>query len=159
LYATGDRARWRGDGTVDFLGRIDGQVKLRGQRLELGEIEAVLREQPGGRSAAAAVKGLGPGNAQLVRYVVTGSPVGAPGTQLRQALRGRLPEYMVPGSILRLDALPLSPNGKLDRGALPVPDLRRAAGTGEPPRTPTELAVAAIWCEVLGVESVTADDD
>ena len=159
LYATGDRARWLADGTVEFLGRLDGQVKLRGQRLELGEIEAVLREQPGVADAAAAVKELGPGNSALVGYVLTAAGSGDP-DGLRDALRRRLPEYMVPVAVIGLDAFPLSPNGKLDRTGLPVPEPVRPATAGSaPPVTAAQRAVAAIWAEVLGRPTPDLDDD
>ncbi|GAA1548385.1 hypothetical protein GCM10009827_080840 [Dactylosporangium maewongense] len=150
LYRTGDLARWRPDGTLEFLGRIDGQVKLRGQRIELGEIEAVLREQPGVRDAAVVVREDHPGDQRLVAYVVGAAPD-------RAALKRLLPDAMVPAAFVELDALPLSANGKLDRRALPAPV--RAAGGGTAPATPTEQVVADVWSAVLNVPAVGADDD
>ncbi|HLK77003.1 MAG TPA: amino acid adenylation domain-containing protein [Streptosporangiaceae bacterium] len=158
LYATGDLARWRPDGTVEFLGRMDGQIKLRGLRIELGEIEATLAEAPGVRQAAAAVKEFRPGDRRIVAYVVgDGEP---DRTALREAVRRRLPDYMVPAAFVALDALPLSPAGKLDRAALPVPGPAEApAGPREEPRTEAERAVAGVWRDVLGVTEVGRDDD
>ncbi|WP_433223095.1 amino acid adenylation domain-containing protein [Dactylosporangium sp. CS-047395] len=150
LYRTGDLARRRPDGTLEFLGRIDGQVKLRGQRIELGEIEAVLREQPGVRDAAVVVREDRPGDQRLVAYVVGETPD-------RAALKRILPDYMIPAAIVPLGALPLSANGKLDRRALPAPV--RAAGGGTAPATPTERLVADIWAAVLELRSVGAEDD
>ncbi len=158
LYATGDHGRWRLDGTIEFLGRIDGQVKLRGMRIELGEIEVALRSQPAVRDAAAAVKESGPDDKRLVGYVVgTGEPDAA---ALRTALKLRLPDYMVPTAFVSLESLPLSPSGKLDRAALPLPGAARALdGDLTPPRTAAERAVAAIWQDVLGVPAVGVNDD
>ncbi len=166
LYATGDLARWRPDGTVEFLGRIDGQVKLRGLRIELGEIEAALRDQVGVRDAAVAIKETSPGDKRIIGYVVpTGSgsvadlaPLDV--TALRDELKRRLPDYMVPSAFVPLDALPLSPSGKLDRKALPQPEPAvRAATELTEPRTRIERAVAEIWREVLGLDTLGIDDD
>ncbi|GAA4579445.1 hypothetical protein GCM10023194_05120 [Planotetraspora phitsanulokensis] len=151
LYRTGDQARWRPDGTLEFLGRLDTQVKLRGLRIELGEIEAVLREQPGVADAAVIVREDRPGDQRLVAYVVGSTPD-------RAVLKRVLPDYMVPTAFVELDVLPLSPNGKLDRGALPAPARPGPTSSG-PPTTPTELAVAAIWTEILDLDQVGADDD
>jgi len=161
LYATGDSARRRADGAIEFLGRIDGQVKLRGLRIELGEIEVALREQPGVRDAAVAVKEPTPGDRRLVGYLVGDSRARAPEpAAVRAALARRLPDYMVPSALVRLDALPLSANGKLDRAALPLPEPAGVADPdGAPPRTDTERAIAAVWCAVLGVDRVGIDDD
>ncbi|WP_157251387.1 non-ribosomal peptide synthetase [Nonomuraea typhae] len=148
LYRTGDLARLRRDGAVEFLGRMDNQVKIRGQRVELGEIEAVLRERPQVREALVVADAEG-----LVAYVVTD----VPGLDFRAALKQTLPDHMVPTAYVTLDALPLSPNGKVDRAALPAPT--RAGGGGAPPSTPAELAVAGIWSELLGVPDIRADDD
>jgi amino acid adenylation domain-containing protein len=156
LYRTGDLARWRPDGTIDFLGRIDHQVKLRGLRIELGEIESALREQDGVTEAAVIVREDNPGDKRLVAYVV-----GAASTsELKNALKDRLPEYMVPAAFVELDTLPLSPNGKLDRKALPAPVAARDASTElVAPRTDVERLLAAIWSEILGVETLGIDDD
>ncbi|MFL6127650.1 MAG: amino acid adenylation domain-containing protein, partial [Mycobacteriales bacterium] len=159
LYATGDAVRWRDDGTLEFLGRLDGQVKLRGLRIELGEIEAALRDRPGVRDAAAAVREVAPGDRRLIAYVI---PDAAPPDEaaLRAALAARLPDYMVPTAFVPLDRLPLSPAGKLDRAALPAPDLAPAADreTVEP-ATEAERAVADIWRDVLRLDRVGVDED
>ncbi|MBV1856199.1 amino acid adenylation domain-containing protein [Catellatospora sp. NEAU-YM18] len=168
LYRTGDLARWRPDGTIDFLGRIDGQVKLRGLRIELGEIEAALRDQPGVREAAVIVREDSPGDKRLAAYLVaaaepdTAEPDTAePDTaELRAALKRRLPDYMVPTAYVRLDKLPLTPSGKLDRRSLPAPQRGRDANAAfEAPATPTEVTVAGIWAEVLDLETIGRDDD
>ncbi|GAB1510324.1 non-ribosomal peptide synthetase/MFS transporter [Actinophytocola sp. KF-1] len=148
LYATGDVARWRPDGTLEFLGRADDQVKLRGLRIEPGEIAAVLREQPGVGAAVVVVR-----EQRLVAYLTGDAAV----TELREALRRRLPEYMVPSAFVTLDALPLSPNGKLDRAALPAPAVRTESTAA--PETATQRVVASVWQDVLGVTSVGLDDD
>ncbi|HET6211301.1 MAG TPA: amino acid adenylation domain-containing protein [Micromonosporaceae bacterium] len=155
LYATGDLARRRADGTVEFLGRMDGQVKLRGLRIELGEIEVALREQPGVREAAVAVREPMPGDKRIVAYLVGAADPAA----LRRALGRRLPDYMVPAAFVPLDALPLSANGKLDRAALPMPAPVAAPAGGSAPETDAEREIAAIWCAVLGLDRVGADDD
>jgi acyl carrier protein len=148
LYATGDHGRWRSDGTIEFLGRIDGQVKLRGMRIELGEIEVALRSQPGVEDAAVALKEIGPDDKRLVGYVVgaTAPDAGA----LRTALMARLPEYMVPAAFVSLDALPLTTSGKMDRRGLPEPSWGVVPGqVPVAPRTPTEARLAAIFAELL----------
>ncbi|MFD0661889.1 non-ribosomal peptide synthetase/MFS transporter [Thermocatellispora tengchongensis] len=158
-YRTGDAARWLPDGTIEFLGRLDGQVKLHGLRIELGEIEAALREKAGVGDAAVIVREDVPGDRRLVAYLVPAAGAGEPEpAQVRAALRGTLPEYMLPSMFVTLGALPLTPNGKLDRKALPVP----AAGGDAPyaePTTEHEKAVAGIWAEVLSAERIGADDD
>jgi amino acid adenylation domain-containing protein len=156
LYRTGDLARPRVDGGVDFLGRIDTQVQLRGIRIELGEVEAALASSPGVGAAAARVVG-----ERLVGYVVAepGGVLsdGAADAVLAHASR-HLPRHAVPGVVLVLGELPLSPAGKLDRSALPVPE-RSTAAEGEAPRTEIEQLVASIWGEVLAVGGVGRDDD
>jgi amino acid adenylation domain-containing protein len=157
LYRTGDRARWLADGTLEFLGRLDGQVKVRGYRIELGEVEAALRRQPGVDDCVAVVRTDEGGDRRLVAYVAgTARP-----DALREALRRMLPEYMVPSALVPLERLPLTPNGKVDRKALPEPD---AAGGVEgdayvPPRTPVEEVLAGIWAQVLRRDRVGAADD
>ncbi|MEU4641569.1 amino acid adenylation domain-containing protein [Micromonospora sp. NPDC023814] len=161
LYRTGDLARWRTapggtGGVIEFLGRIDHQVKLRGLRIELGEIESALREQPGVAEAAVIVREDSPGDKRLTAYVVGG----AEHATLKSALKETLPEYMVPSAFVTLDALPLSPNGKLDRRALPAPVVTREASVAlVEPRDDTERLLAGIWSEVLGVDTLGIDDD
>ncbi|MFP2913529.1 non-ribosomal peptide synthetase, partial [Pyxidicoccus sp. 3LFB2] len=156
LYRTGDKARWRADGTLEYLGRVDFQVKLRGQRIELGEIEAALQQQPGVRDAVALVREDVPGHQHLVAYLVPSEA--APETEaLRSALLRHLPEYMVPAAFVTLQALPLTPNGKLDRKALPAPDAQLAQAF-VPPSSPTEQQLASLWLQLLRVERVGAHD-
>ncbi|MEQ4304750.1 amino acid adenylation domain-containing protein [Plantactinospora sp. B6F1] len=157
-YRTGDLARWRPDGTLDFLGRIDGQVKLRGLRIEPGEIEVALRDQPGVRDAAVVVREDSPGDRRLAAYLVGTAPVDT--AALRLALKRRLPDYMVPATFVELPELPLSPNGKLDRRRLPAPPRVRDVGAAYvPPGTTTEILLAGVWAEVLDVPQVGLDDD
>jgi amino acid adenylation domain-containing protein/non-ribosomal peptide synthase protein (TIGR01720 family) len=165
MYRTGDLVRRRADGIIDFLGRTDDQVKIRGHRVELGEVESALDDLPGVAQAAVVVDaGEGsadpeaPPVARLIGYVVP-SP-DAPddlGTRSREALKDRLPEYMVPAAVMVLDGLPLTINGKLDVKALPRPELD-AGGAGGDPSTPDEELVAALYAEVLGLERVGALD-
>ncbi|HEX8690813.1 MAG TPA: amino acid adenylation domain-containing protein, partial [Longimicrobium sp.] len=156
LYRTGDRARWRSDGQLDFLGRVDEQVKVRGYRIEPGEIEAVLREHADVREAAVVAREDRSGEKRLVAYVVGGEA--AEPRALRAHLSARLPDYMVPGAFVRLEALPLTPSGKVDRRALPAPD-RAAAGAYLAPRTAAEEVLAGIWGEVLDLERVGVEDN
>ncbi|MEU3456519.1 amino acid adenylation domain-containing protein [Micromonospora sp. NPDC006766] len=160
LYRTGDLARWvvsgDGSGVIEFLGRIDHQVKLRGLRIELGEIESALREQPGVTETAVIVREDSPGDKRLTAYLVGSAEHAA----LKAALKESLPEYMVPAAFVTLDALPLTPNGKLDRKALPAPVVTREASVAlVEPRDDTERTLAAIWSEVLGVDTLGIDDD
>jgi amino acid adenylation domain-containing protein len=149
LYRTGDRGRWRADGTIDFLGRADNQVKLRGFRIELGEIEAALTAQPGIRNAAVALRE-GTHGAQLAAYLVSDGDVDE--TSLSAALRERLPAFMIPSSFTRLAAMPLTHNGKTDREALPAPAARRSGAATMPPLGGLERAVADVWRDMLGVD-------
>jgi amino acid adenylation domain-containing protein/non-ribosomal peptide synthase protein (TIGR01720 family) len=160
LYRTGDLARRRPDGTLEFLGRVDDQVKVRGFRIELGEVEAALAALPGVREAAVAVRDDAPGGRGLVGYVVLTDDAPAP-AEVREALRARLPEHMVPAAVVRMDALPLTRNGKVDRRALPSPGFaeRAVADAWAPPRSAMERAVAAVWAEALGVEAVGVNDN
>ncbi|MFD7841245.1 amino acid adenylation domain-containing protein, partial [Streptomyces sp. NPDC059761] len=159
LYRSGDLARRREDGTLEFLGRIDDQVKIRGYRIELGEIETALTAHPAIRDGVVTVREDTPGDKRLVAYYV---PV--PGTTtdlaaLRTELGRSLPEYMVPAAYVELEALPLTPNGKLDKRALPAPEHDAfARGTYIAPRNETEERIAAVWAEVLGLEQVGVED-
>jgi amino acid adenylation domain-containing protein len=155
LYRTGDLCRWLADGTVEFLGRMDQQVKIRGFRVELGEIEAALRQDPGVAECAVVAREDAPGDRRLVAYLVGG----ADADSLRAGLRRTLPEYMVPAVFVFLDALPLTPNGKLDRKALPAPEHAADTDRYTAPRTPVEEVLAGIWAEVLRLERVGVHDN
>ena len=157
LYRTGDRARWLPDGTLEFLGRVDFQVKVRGFRIEPAEIEARLTEHPGVREAVVMAREDTPGDTRLAAYWV-GEALEA--EALRAHLGQALPPYMVPSAYVRMERLPLTPNGKLDRKALPAPEGDAYGGGGyEAPEGETEGALAAIWSEVLGIERVGRHDD
>jgi amino acid adenylation domain-containing protein len=158
LYRTGDLARFRSDGQLEYLGRVDQQVKVRGFRIEPGEVEAALLRQPGISRAAVVARDAGQGDRRLVAYLVAEGD--APEvSQLKTELRGQLPEYMVPSAIMFLDGFPLTPNGKLDRKALPAPEPAAGGSAGREPQTPVELELARIWREVLGLERVSLEAD
>ena len=162
LYRTGDRARYRADGNIEFLGRGDNQVKIRGYRIELGEIETILNQHPAVKDNAVVGRERGPsGEKSLVGYVVLRQQLVSSVTELRSFLKKKLPEYMIPSEFLTLDALPLTPNGKIDRNALPLPDGRRPQLTQGfiAPRTEIEELVAQVWREVLKVENVSVYDN
>ncbi|MGW6447414.1 amino acid adenylation domain-containing protein [Lentzea sp. NPDC055074] len=151
MYRTGDVGRWRPDGTVEFLGRADDQVKIRGYRVEPGEVEAALLGHPDVERAAVEVRADGSTGKRLVAYVV-GKADG-----LREYLAERLPDYMVPAAVVVLDAFPLTPNGKLDRRALPEPD--RVQTRGRAPRTARQEVLCGIFADLLGAGEVSLDDD
>ncbi|HEX9936697.1 MAG TPA: non-ribosomal peptide synthetase, partial [Longimicrobium sp.] len=156
MYRTGDRARWLAAGELEFLGRRDHQVKVRGFRIEPGEIEARLAEHPQVRESVVVALDEGAGGKRLVAYVVGEAAADV----LRAYLAERLPEYMVPSAFVRLEVLPLTPNGKLDRRALPAPEGDAcAAHEYAAPVGDIEEALAGIWGEVLGVERVGRHDD
>jgi amino acid adenylation domain-containing protein len=161
LYRTGDLVRHLEDGQVEFIGRTDDQVKVRGSRVELGEVEAVLASHPSVRAAAAAVREDAPGDQRLVAYAVASRRAAPSTSELHAFMRERLPDYMLPSAFVLLDELPLSPNGKLDRRQLPAPDHLRPelGGAFVTPRTPTEVLLSGIWAEVLGVERVGVEDN
>ncbi|MCS6806445.1 MAG: amino acid adenylation domain-containing protein [Blastocatellia bacterium] len=170
LYKTGDLARYRPDGSLEFLGRLDQQVKIRGQRVELGEIESTLRQHPAVRDVAvigtsedSSATSIGaPLNVtRLVAYIVPHDGQGLSVGDMRAYLKPILPEHMIPSACVLLEQLPRLPNGKLDRAKLPAPDRANLARDGVyvPPRTPTEKTLATMWATVLGVERVGADDD
>ncbi|HEX7735374.1 MAG TPA: amino acid adenylation domain-containing protein, partial [Ktedonobacteraceae bacterium] len=162
LYRTGDLARYRSDGTIEFLGRIDHQVKLRGYRIETGEIEAVLRQQPGVREAIVRVRESVPGDKRLIAYVVPDQgqhPLSL--NELRQFLQARLPGYMLPAAFVSLEKLPLTPSGKIDHRALPLPESARNEMDVSyvPPGSPIEESLATIWATLLEVDQVGIHDN
>jgi len=158
LYKTGDLARYLPDGKIEFIGRIDNQVKIRGFRIELGEIEATLTQYPSLREAVVVVREDSTGDKRLVAYIVTQEQVAV--SVLRMFLKTKLPDYMVPSAFVFLEAIPLTPNGKIDRRALPKPDASSFGTlTKIVPRTPTEELLAAIWTEVLGLDKVGIEEN
>jgi amino acid adenylation domain-containing protein len=161
MYQTGDLARYLPDGRLEFHGRLDHQVKVRGHRIELGEIEAALSDLPGVREAVVVVRRDPPSDARLVGYVVWEAGEELPRAEVRERLRRRLPDYMLPAVLVGLERMPLSPNGKIDRKALPPPG-SEGSGLGEEyvaPRTPEEETFCSIWREVLKVERVGVTDN
>src|SRR5258707_13862117 len=156
-YTTLFRSRWRGDGVLEFVGRADHQVKVRGFRIEPGEIEAALVGQAGVTQAVVVARSDRAGVSQLVGYVVLAAGAQVDGAALRSHVGAGLPDYMVPSAIVVLDRLPLTSNGKLDRGALPAPQVR--AGVLRFARNPREELLCALFAEVLGLERVGIDDN
>src|SRR5205807_3237835 len=155
---TGDRGRFLPDGNIEFLGRFDNQLKIRGVRIEPSEIETVLRAHPSVQEAVIGVAGA-VGDERLIGYVVPRAGASGPG-DLRAFVRDRLPDYMVPSSFVVLHALPLTPNGKVDRRALPAPDTQPADGSSyQAARTDAERILAGIWAGVLGLERVGVEDN
>ncbi len=156
MYRTGDLARYRADGRIECLGRLDGQVKIRGHRIELGEIEISLRGQPGIREASVIAREDIPGDKRLVAYVVPESGRDPDFDILRASLKETLPEYMLPSAFVKLEKLPLTLSGKVDRRALPAPEMNPAARSSQfvPPGTALERTIAEVWEEVLGVSNV-----
>lgn len=152
VYRTGDQARWLPNGELEYLGRLDHQVKIRGFRVELGEIEAQLAAHPDVASTTVVVRENSSGSKTLAAYLVLRQPVAA--AELRSWLKQRLPDYMIPASLTVLDAMPLTPSGKVDRRALPEPS--DEAGQGRALNGPSEELLASIWAEILGVQELTA---
>lgn len=160
IYKTGDLARYRSDGNIEFVGRNDHQVKLRGFRIELGEIEACLTTCPGIAAAVVALREDIPGNPRLVAYVVAEASQSPDVDTVKARLKQALPEYMVPAAYVTLDALPLNANGKTDRSKLPAPDIEVIRNEAyQAPRDEAEAAVAEVWREILGVERIGIHDD
>ncbi|WP_406166222.1 amino acid adenylation domain-containing protein [Streptomyces canus] len=159
MYRTGDLARWWPDGQLEYLGRADEQVKLRGFRIEPGEIEAALARDPAVAQAAVVMREDEPGERRLIAYVTTrpGRPPADPAALRRDADR-LLPEYMVPSAVVVLDALPLTPNGKLDRRALPVPETRTAVEAAREPRSPAERVLGELFRDLLKLPGLTLDE-
>jgi acyl carrier protein len=161
LYKTGDMVRWLADGRIEFLGRLDFQVKLRGFRVELGEIESVLNRHEGVGESVVVVREDTPGDKRLVAYVVARGGETIDASAVRAFLKEQLPDYMVPSAIVLLESFPLTPNGKVDRRALPAPgrgDLDSGGGMVEP-RTSVERALADIWRAVLKVDRLNIHDN
>jgi len=156
MYRTGDIARWNREGSLEFLGRADHQVKIRGNRVELGEIEAVLHTLPGIRQAAVILREDQPGDPRIVAYLAVDEGTEFDPAQARRSIAAVLPDYMVPAAFVALDALPLMVNGKLNRTALPTPDYTGASYRA--PRTAQEELLCGIFAEVLGVARVGLDD-
>jgi acyl-coenzyme A synthetase/AMP-(fatty) acid ligase len=160
LYKTGDLVRQLPEGTIEYLGRSDFQVKFRGYRVELGEIEATLDTHPAVAQSAVLVREDRPGDQRLVAYVVARGEAPPAVGELTQHLSRQLPQYMVPAAFVFLEALPLTASGKVNRKALPEPERSGADEAGYiAPRTPTEKIVAGIWAEVLGLERVGMRDE
>ncbi|MGC9395826.1 MAG: non-ribosomal peptide synthetase, partial [Anaerolineae bacterium] len=159
LYKTGDRARYLPSGDVEFMGRLDNQVKIRGYRVEPGEIEACLEQHPAVQNAVVVAREDIPGDKRLVAYIVAQPEAQPSADLLREALQTALPDYMIPSAFVLLDAFPLTPNGKVNRSALPVPDWTHAAATYTAPRTTAEEMLAEIWQDVLGIPEVGVHDN
>jgi acyl carrier protein len=160
MYRTGDLARLRAVGVVDFLGRVDFQVKIRGHRIELGEIEAALMQHSDVRQAVVALRTDNPDDPRLVGYIVPAGEEPPQANTLREFLKQKLPDYMVPAVYVPLDKLPLTPNGKVDRKALPAPQASALAPREfVAPAGEIEQTLAAIWKDILKAEHIGADDN
>jgi hypothetical protein len=163
IYRTGDRARYRADGSIEYLGREDTQVKVRGYRIELGEIESVLSTHPAVAESVAVVREFGPSDHRIIAYYrpETGAPQAPTATELRSHLRISLPAYMLPSTFVELDAFPLTPNAKVDRKRLPEPEMFRSSVGREfvAPESELEKSIAAVWQELLGIDAVSVTDN
>ena len=159
-YRTGDRVRVRDDGDLEYAGRVDGQVKVRGFRVEPEEVESALARHPQVAGVAVASRQVHPGPQQLIAYVVPAAGSDPSASELRRFLAETLPPQMLPSTFVSLAVLPLNPNGKVDREALPAPDVGRSRRSpeGRSPRTPVERAIAAIWSRVLGIDGIGVDE-
>jgi thioesterase domain-containing protein len=154
LYKTGDLARFLSDGSSEYLGRLDHQVKIRGFRIELGEVEDRLTQHPSVREALAVVGEDSPGGKFLAAYLISKNGELADDSELREFLLSKLPEYMVPSVFIKIEQFPLTPNGKVDRKALPKPKFKSSMAVFSPPKSPAEKALARIWCDVLQIKQV-----
>lgn len=161
MYRTGDLARYAADGNIEFLGRIDHQVKIRGFRIELGEIESVIREHPALQDGMVLAREDQPGQKRLVAYIIPKNAAIPESAELRAFLQNKLPDYMIPTAFVSLDAFPLTPNGKVDRRALPAPEQSQDEFVRNyvPPRTKLEIFLVEMWQEVLGLEKVGIYDN
>ncbi|MBC6431621.1 amino acid adenylation domain-containing protein [Nostoc sp. HG1] len=161
LYKTGDLARYRSDGNIVYLGRIDHQVKIRGFRIELGEIEEVLGQHPKVRETVVVAREDTPNNHRLVAYVIPNSEMIFSVHELRDYLKDKLPDYMVPSAFVELNTLPLTPNGKINRHGLPVPDVQRPdlKEVYEAPNSEMERAITKIWLGILHLEKIGVNDN
>jgi amino acid adenylation domain-containing protein len=164
MYRTGDLARYLPDGNLEFMGRVDNQVKIRGQRVELGEIETVLRQQASVREAVVIQSQVSADFKRLVAYIVPKQEGNRCEEdqfidKLRATLTSKLPQYMVPNAFVVLPEMPLNPNGKVDRGSLPQPAMIRGGAVSDPPRTDTEKALANMFAKLLGAEDVSVSDN
>ncbi len=161
LYRTGDLGRWRSDGQLQHLGRTDSQVKVRGYRIELGEIEVALARCAEVEQAVVVATGAESGDPRLIAYLVARSGVDPSASVLRDKLRAELPDYMIPSAFVPLPRFPLTPNGKIDRRALPAPgvlEAKRGPITSQAALSPTERIVAQVWCDLLKIDAVSAQD-
>ncbi len=160
MYRTGDMARWRDDGVVEFLGRADDQVKILGHRIEPGEVEAVLGTHPGVKQVCVVTRSDESGGKRLIAYFVPADNSGVQPCVLREFLLAKLPPYMIPASIVRVDSMPLSPNGKVDRAAMPIPVFTtQSEPSAGPPPTEIERTIADLWKQVLQIDRVGVDDN
>ncbi|WP_225684718.1 phosphopantetheine-binding protein, partial [Streptomyces pseudogriseolus] len=160
MYRTGDLVRWRPDGQLEYLGRADGQVKIRGHRVELGEVEEVLRRHPQVSEAVVVARPDAIGSLRLAAYIVPHEgDAGDVPSDLPSHARTWLPDFMVPSALVALEEFPFLPNGKIDRAALPDPEPGANRTASRPPSGPAEELIARVWSELLGITEIGADDD
>jgi amino acid adenylation domain-containing protein/non-ribosomal peptide synthase protein (TIGR01720 family) len=157
LYRTGDQVRWRWDDQLEYLGRLDGQVKLRGYRIELGEIEAILKQRAEVEQVTVVMREDEPGQRRLVAYLTAKAQLRS--SELREYLKDRIPEYMIPAAIVQLERMPLTTNGKIDKAALPIPETKSGWREYVAPRNETEEILCGIWKKLLHVERVGVTDN